>query len=519
MQKSNIAIPVPTEGINTIEAAFIAPNEAAFGTKNMSFKNGIPATRKGYVKSCTHNFTTEAHTLINYVKSGTRIVLAAAGTGLLKQTSGTAFTAITGTLASDNVCALTYPFNFGGADTYGDKCFLFDGTNYRYYYDNGTLTDVPAYTPTSPEQTTYGVNVLSTAPDEVKKQKWVILDNERLWVAGYNKIVRLSHLSRPDYFPSNQVWKLSEDCTGIVQFSDEVIMFTEHTATLIKGSTPNWELPDKYVKKSLPVNYGCSQHRSIAKGGGALYWASRGGVFRYMQLPDGTYEPQCISEIEVKRGSKKHIKSVQYYIKSVTDWTKVYAVFYDNEYRICLGDTRWLVWDSIGNTWAYYEYDKIFNHAITYQDTLYAVKSYSYQLDKTYDKAVSADGLSDDGVAIQSTLKSGIIDLEKSANKKKFKTLYFTLFSDLVSYDLDLTLWFDSESLIVTDQIINTVSIIGTLKFGDILNVSNTNLNHEIKVRHKGTKYNMQYQLQCNDLNAAFALTDLVLYVKIKELS
>jgi hypothetical protein len=79
MMKYKIPLPIPTEGINCIESSLIAPTEAAEGTKNISFKNGMPQTRKGYIKACSHNFTTEVKSLVNYVKDGTRIVLAAAG--------------------------------------------------------------------------------------------------------------------------------------------------------------------------------------------------------------------------------------------------------------------------------------------------------------------------------------------------------------------------------------------------------------------------------------------------------
>ena len=519
MNKFQIKLPVLSEGINLIDDNLISENEAAKGTKNISFKNGIPTTRKGYVKENTHNFSSEVKTLVNYVKDGTRLVLAAASTTLYKQTNSTTFSSITGTLNSDYIDTIVYPFNFGGGDTYGDKLFILDGANYRYFKDSGSLIDVTAYTPTTDETTKYGTNILSTTPDEVKKQKWIIEDNNRLWVAGFGKIVRLSHLSRPDYFPSSQVWKLTEDCTGIVQFSDEVILFTEHTATLIKGSTPDWSLPDKYVRRSLPVNYGCSQHRSIAKGNGSLYWASRGGVFRYLQLPDGTYEPQCISEIEVKRGSSKHIRSVQEYIKGISDWSKVYAVFYDNEYRLCLGDKTWLIWDSIGRTWAYYEYDKALNHAIVYQDKMNAAKSYYYLMDKIYDPNGNGyAGLSDDGNAITFNLKSKFYDFDKSANEKKFRKFYFTLESDLVSYDIDLIINIDNEYTTIPKSIVNKVSRWGEFDFGDMIQTKRTNLNFPVKVNHRGKRYNIQYELFCDGLNQAFSLTDSVLILKVKEL-
>lgn len=517
MKRYEIKLPIPTEGINLLSSNLIADNEAAEGTVNISFKNNIPTTRNGYIKKNTHNFTDDAHTILNYQKDGSMIAIVAAKNTLYKKTNETTFEAITGTLNSDIVSAVNHSFAFASPDTYGDKIFVLDGANYRYFKDSGALVDVPAYSPTTDEQSKYGTNVLSTTPDEIKKQRWIIKDNDRFWVAGYKNIVRIGHLGQPGYFPSTQVWKLAEDCTGIAQFSDEVIMFTEHTATLIKGSTPDWNLPDKYIRKSLPTRYGCSQHRSIAVGNGSLYWASRGGVFRYRQLPDGTYEPECISEIEVKRGGKKHIRTVQPLIKSVNDWSKVFAVFHDNEYRLCLGDERWLIWDSIGSTWTLYKYDKTFNHAVTYLDDMYGVKNYLYHMDYIND-GTTYDGLSDDGTAIEFYLYFKVHDFNKAANKKIFNKIYFTMFSEMVSYNIDLTLLLDNERARFTGTIDNKVSRIGEFAFGDRINTKKTNLNYPIQIIHNGTKYNIQPVLHCNTLNQAFGLANIDLVMKIKEL-
>lgn len=515
MLKDQVRIPLPTQGINLISDSLIANNEASEGTKNISFKNGIPQTRKGYVKANAFNFAAaEGKTLFHYKKDGAMIPLIAAGTKLYKKTNATTYTEITGALNSDYIHALNYAFSFGGADSYGDKCFILDGMSYRYFKDSGTLIDIPAYSQSSDETAKYGTNVLETTPDEIKKHRFIVNDNDRMWIGGYKNLVRISHLNRPGYFPSSQTWKLSEDCTGLVQFSDEVIMFTEHTATLIKGATLNWELPDTYIRRVLPVSFGCSQHRTIVIGNSALYWASVGGVFRYLQLPDGTYEPQCISEIS----NKNHTRTIKKLIDSVTDWTKTYAVFFDNEYRLCLGGNRWVIFDAISNTWAYFEYCNSFNHAVAYLGELFAIESYHYQLDYPYDGSVGTDGLSDDGQAIEFELGGKVFDLGKPANLKKFKKVFFTFFTELVSYNIDVTINLDNEYTQVTGEVINTVSRWGSFAFGDTINTKKTNLNYPIKINHKGKKYNFQYRLACNRLNEAFMLTDIVLLYKMKEL-
>ena len=245
MKKYELDLPLPSEGINCIDDSLIGDNETYSGTKNISFKNGIPHTRKGYIKANTFNFTTEPHSIYNYKKDTTLYRLFACGTSLKRQ-NVESLVDITGTLNSDLIECLTYPFKFADPDVYSDKCFILDGANYRYL--NGgtdTLVDVPAYTPTTDEEAKYGTNVLSTTPDEIKKQRFILNDDQRIWVAGYGKIVRISHIFQPDYFPSTQVWKLSENCTGMIRYMGEVLLFTENTATLISGATPDWTLPNK----------------------------------------------------------------------------------------------------------------------------------------------------------------------------------------------------------------------------------------------------------------------------------
>jgi hypothetical protein len=516
MEKYQLSIPLPVSGINLIDDSNISDSEAAEGTKNISFKDFIPQTRKGYIKDNGYNFTTKPNTIYNYIKGVDRYLLAACGS-VLKRLNGGTFSEILGVLNSDNISCLTYSFKFADPDVYGEKCFILDGENYRYYDGvNETLKDVTAYVPNTDEVSAYGSNVLSTAPDEVKKQRFILNDDERIWVAGYGKLVRISHLQHPDYFPSTQVWKLDEDCTAMARFMDEVFLFTANGVTLISGSTPNWNLPDKYIFKRLPGGYGCAAHRSIVQGDNSLYWANKDGVYRYRYLPSGFSIPECVSEFLTETG---HRVSVKKWLSGITDWSKVHAQFYDHEYRLYIGNRQVIVYDTIGGTWALYEYDKEFNCSAIYDKKLFYAADYIYAMDYTYNPdGIGFDGLSDDGAPIQFILKSKFFDFDKAANKKRFKKLYFSLYSELVSYNINLLINLDNEYQSVPGEIVNKVSRWGTFAFGDRLTTKRTNLNYPISIHHKGKKYNIQYELVCNGLNMAFSIKDIVILMKVKEL-
>jgi hypothetical protein len=150
---------------------------------------------------------------------------------------------------------------------------------------------------------------------------------------------------------------------------------------------------------------------------------------------------------------------------------------------------------------------------------LYYAAGYLYEMDKVYDPSGAGyDGLNDDGQPISYMLKSKFFDFGKAANKKKFKELYVTIYTELISYDIDLILNIDNDLTKITDEIVNQVSRFGQFKFGDKIVTKETNLNYPIKIHHKGQKYNIQYEMQLTGDNVAFTLLSMVLSLKIKEL-
>lgn len=549
MEKLQIEIPLPSQGINYADDSLISNHEAAEGTINILFKDGMPQSRKGYIKQQLYAHTGEAYGItrlfFHYVGSEKRMVynILAGTTNALYQMNEdkNPVQRILGTINISKPALINVTCALSGGVPYTEKVFILDGTAFKYFDETTGLTAVPAYTPTPDEINAFGTNVIAT--DEVVKQKYALLDNGRLWLAGYGQIVRMCHIGlagiKPDYFPSTHVFKMPEDVTGIVSFMDEVIIFSENTAVMISGNTVLTSSDGSYVYNSLPGGYGCAAHESIVVGDNCVYWANRTGIFRYRYTPTGFAIPECISEFLLADG---HSRTIRKKLNTITDWTKVFAVYFDHEYRLYIGNGEVLVFDSITSTWALFSYANLFGCGTTYRDQLYYGGSSSdglatpnywiYQMDYPFNPdGATYDGLSDDGKAIICILKSKFFDFSKAANKKRFKKFYFTIYSELVSYDIDLVVNMDNEAQVMTSIISNKISRWGNsdpsddttesayaFAFGDIVNTMRTNLNYPVRLRHRGKKYNIQYELQSSGLNHAWLLKAIVLMMKMKEL-
>lgn len=423
---------------------------------------------------------------------------------------------------------------------YSEKTFVLDGAAFRYFDESNTLTAVQAYSPTTAEVSAYGTNVLITTPDEINKQRWMVSDENRLWAAGYGNLVRVSHLgvagAMPDYWPSTQAIKLPEDCTGIARYMGDVLLFTKNTATLVTGSTPVITMDDSYKNIQLPGGYGCERHETIAVGDNAVYWANQSGVYRYRYQPSGFSIPECVSEFMLQNG---HTRTVQKKIDAITDWTKVWAVFFDHEYRLYTGAGQVLVFDTINSSWTQYSYTLNFDCGAVYQDELYygsgsavSTKYHIYHMDYMFTPGdASYKGLSDDGVAISFVLKSKFFDFNKAANKKRFVRLYLSLYSEFVSYINDITINIDNADVTYEQAMHNKISRWGNndpaddstesgyvFCFGDAFRTAKTNTNYPIRISHRGKRYNIQYTITCDGLNYAWVLKSAVLLFKMKEL-
>lgn len=547
MDKYQLTLPIPSHGLNYADDSLIADTEAAEGTVNISFKNFMPQTRKGYIKQTLYTHSGEANEIsslaFHSVAGEKRMLFVDNGsTKTLYQMNEdkSPVRRSLGTVSSNKPCYLQQPCAIGAGFPYSEKVIVTDGNAMRFFDETNGLTAVPAYTPTPEEISAYGTNVLSTTPDEINKQKWILNDDNRLWLAGYGNLIRVSHLGMagpmPDYWPSTQAFKLKEDCTGMARFMGEVIIFTENTATMVKGSTPVSTLDNFYTNEELPIGYGCSSHASIVIGENALYWANKAGVYRYRYQPTGYSIPECISEFVLPDG---HTRTIKKKLDAITDWSKVFAVYFDHEYRLYIGGSQVLVFDTITSTWALYDYALNFACGATYDGDLYyggatavSTKYYIYQIDYTYATGdVDHKGLSDDGTAIAFALKSKYFDFGKAANKKRFVKLWLTLYSEFVSYVNDIIINIDNADVVYEEAMMNKISFWGNndpaddstesdyvFCFGDEVRAAKTNTNYPIRVRHRGKRYNIQYTITCDGLNYAWALKSAVLLFKMKEL-
>lgn len=548
MDKYQLDIPVPKHGINYLDDSLIGDHEAAEGTINVSFKDGVPKTRKGYVPQTLYEHTGEGYDItmldVHYVAGEKRLLFASNSHLYQMNEDKTPVRRDLGSISSGAPAVLPVPCALTGY-AYSEKAFVMDGAALKFFDETNGLTAVPAYTPTTEETSAYGTNVLSTTPAEINGMKWLLNDDNRIWAAGYGNLVRISHLGAagpmPDYWPSTQAIRLPEDCTGMVRYMGDVMLFTKNTAALVSGSTPVITMDDAYQNIQLPGEYGCERQETIALGDNSVYWANRNGVYRYTYQPTGFSIPECVSEFTVPHSDgTSHTRTVKKRLDAISDWTKVWAVFYDHEYRLYLGGNEVLVFDTINNSWALYRYADDFLCGTTYMDTLlYGAKkptganAFIYEMDYTYVFGdIAYKGLSDNGTAFTTTLKSKFFDFGKAANKKRFKKFFFTLYSEYLSYDLTVTVNVDNEDFSYEGDIYNKVSIWGsddpitdpdpeagyTFCFDDVINEGHTNLNYPVRVRHRGKRYNVQYTLESADLNHAWTLLEAVLLFKMKEL-
>jgi hypothetical protein len=283
-----------------------------------------------------------------------------------------------------------------------------------------------------------------------------------------------------------------------------------------------------YQRVELPVGYGCSNHETIALGDGSIYWANRLGVYRYRFTPSGFSVPECVSEFTVDHGDgTSHNRTIRKKILAITDWTKCFAVFHNHEYWLYIGGGEVLVFDTINSTWAYHTLAHDMGCGLSIPDRILmgglkpteSTTAYVYRMDYAYDPlSTTRDGLTDDGTTIEYALRSKFFDFANAANKKRFKKLFLTIYSELVSYSIDVKVNLDNEWTTYEAAIVNSISRWGEMLFGAILNTRRTNLNYPIRVRHRGKKYNLQYELRSTGAYVGWALLDVVLLMKMKEL-
>ncbi len=510
MDKYQITVPIPTQGVNYADDSLIADNEAAEGTINISFREGQPQTRKGYAKQTLFSHVGEATpiTKLAFHSVATKDRLLFASDKRLYQFNSdlTPILRSLGVIGSHKPNFLPIACALSASYPYTDKVLMADGIRFKWFDETHGLTDIPPYEPNLNEVNAYGVNVLSSAAHEIHGQKFILNDDNRVWLGGYGGMVRISHLgtagAMPDYWPSSQVFRLPSDCTGMARFMGEVILFTESEAFLISGSTPIFSMQGNYVNTALPGGYGCSQHDSIAIGNNAIYWANKRGVYRYRYLPSGFSIPECVSEFITLDGRSRTIRPE---IDKITDWSKVFATFVNHEYRLYTGNGIVMVYDTISQTWTKYEYASSFNCGVEHNHSLYYggatvgtdAKYWIYQMDK---------GLSDDGASFDAVLLSKVLDFEKAANRKRFRRLYFSLYSEFIDYNIDLTYTIDGEPATIQNAFWS----------GTSPDQKATNLNFPIKLKHRKKRYNLQYQLKST--GGAWLLLNVVLMLKIKEL-
>ena len=147
-------------------------------------------------------------------------------------------------------------------------------------------------------------------------------------------------------------------------------------------------------------------------------------------------------------------------------------MFFDHEYRLYTGGGQVLVFDTIIlNTWTVYDYFNDFGCGFVYEDQLYygGITSDGASSPEVLDipewiihlthSEVHMKVSRTMGMLYPFVLKSKFFDFQEgAANKKRFKRMYFTIYSELVSYDIDLIVNTDNEEQTMTSVISSKIS-------------------------------------------------------------
>lgn len=367
-------------GINTgVTPINLADNES---TDEVGFDtDNYPAltTRKGRT---SYGTTGSAATwlLANY---GNTHLVRAVGTALQYNSTGTTWTAISGTFTAADWDYTN--FDIGGTEV----LIITNGTDDVKYWNGSALANLNA----------------ADAP----KGKYITSDVERVWIAQGDSVHFSASLTATDWTTSknsgtDQFYTTGGgDITAITNYNDQITVFKKNAMGVYFG--------DNYFNQKLVTvsnDIGCVSFKTLVEVGDTLFWLGQNDIYAY-----GGGKPKPIGQ------------RVRSYLDDIntTHLSKCCAFTDGLRYYLCLvtgsdtePDTR-LVYDPRYDIWRVPGEDESFRYGAQLNNVLYAGDDggQTYKVN---------DGTDDDGTAISASVTSKPFNEQFPEAKREYRELH-----------------------------------------------------------------------------------------------
>lgn len=341
-----------------------------------------------------------------YKSNGTRELLCVSENKLHTEADGT-LTVKTGALSSNEAKMLTYKTR-----TIQDVVLVADGGNLKAY-DGTNVTNVIAHIPSTDEQTNPGLNELNG----LSAFRTFAMKKDRIFAAAHPTLknrVSFSYFDPYlgyavyDYFPSTYFFDVAvEDNDEIVElkvFRNVLVIFCKRSVWVLKGdgaTLVDYEL----IKLNTPK--GCISPGSVQEVGNNLFYLADDHVYSLFAT-----EQDFISAQVMSANIEPLLKS-----NGSADKTKATSVFYGNKYYLSFPSGVVLVYDAMIEAWTQFTNIPATSFIVLDGELYFSAKDgFIYRFDSNV--------YSDDGQAIEFSVKTKTIDFEMPVNKKKIRRLW-----------------------------------------------------------------------------------------------
>jgi hypothetical protein len=156
------------------------------------------------------------------------------------------------------------------------KIYRVGGTNPTFNLiaelDDPTLT----YTDSTRDIDVSRIELYNREAESAPSDLTNLIENNGTFYGSVGDRVYFSIQGQPEYWSSLDFVELSDECTGIGKYGEQVLAFTKASTYLITGFNRN-----NIAVRELPYKEGCVNSDSIANVGESLLWASYNGICIY----------------------------------------------------------------------------------------------------------------------------------------------------------------------------------------------------------------------------------------------